>query len=576
MANTTIPGLEVNELETMRRAWSPEAQAWRAQQAAGMRSPPSAPGAAAGEAAAAQAARGGSAAYRVGHTLGNTARAVKQSIGGGGAAPLLVAGGTLGAMQDASAGDSTARYAKRFGVSEPTGDGSFGDMAKFAGLRAGGFASDLGANILDTGTAVVNGVRGAMGAQPIPTFRSLMFRDGDPNQAPTAPAGAAKPAAAPAAAATETAAAQPVATGAPATAPNIVQRNGNSFSGSNIREGFQYQDPGGALTTPVPRVTSVPTVAGLDPALSTALHEAKLAAISRGESLGPGGVTVLGSGSGYHGNMRDAGGRPAGPMTRSERNAMVAMRGQDLQHEATMAGQGVQARGQDMNYDLGLRGQDVQMRGQDMSNQVARANARMEQMNKDRQYNLDLAKFGEEKAKTMFDQRERSDKDLTAKLESMFTTRDDKGNFVVDRQRVATHKAGITAAIGERAAALEAIPQNSKDYAEAQKLAGQLREKGAAALSEDALQKLIAQLEVKERSAAGHSAWNPFASTHVDSSNPADYGIRGERKNLILPDEYVLENGGTVPKRYLDKANGDLIGGQKTTRFDILKQGMRQ
>lgn len=40
--------------------------------------------------------------------------------------------------------DSTARYAERFGVSEPTGDGSLGDIAKFAALRAGGFASDVG------------------------------------------------------------------------------------------------------------------------------------------------------------------------------------------------------------------------------------------------------------------------------------------------------------------------------------------------------------------------------------------------------------------------------------------------
>ena len=53
-----------------------------------------------------------------------------------------------GAIADAAANDSTARYAQRFGVSEPTGDGSMGDMAKFALLRAGGFASDVGNNLL--------------------------------------------------------------------------------------------------------------------------------------------------------------------------------------------------------------------------------------------------------------------------------------------------------------------------------------------------------------------------------------------------------------------------------------------
>ena len=87
--------------------------------------------------------------------------------------------------------------------------------------------------------------------------------------------------------------------------------------------------------------------------------------------------------------------------------------------------------------------------------------------------------------------------------------------------------------------------------------------------------RLIAQLEVKQRSADAHSFWNPFAGTHVDSANPADYDVVGKRNGLIT-DDYVLRNGGTIPTRKLDKAEGDLFGGQRTTRFDILKQGLRQ
>ena len=71
---------------------------------------------------------------------------------------LLKGGAALAAgaaLADSAAKDSTARYAERFGVSEPTGDGSMGDMAKFALLRAGGFASDMGNNLL-------MGVPGAM------------------------------------------------------------------------------------------------------------------------------------------------------------------------------------------------------------------------------------------------------------------------------------------------------------------------------------------------------------------------------------------------------------------------------
>ena len=50
-------------------------------------------------------------------------------------------------IADSAQADSTDRYAKRFGVAAPTGDGSIPDIAKFAALRAGGFASDLGNNL---------------------------------------------------------------------------------------------------------------------------------------------------------------------------------------------------------------------------------------------------------------------------------------------------------------------------------------------------------------------------------------------------------------------------------------------
>lgn len=64
---------------------------------------------------------------------------LNKGVGGRlGAAGLLSA-----AIQPSFDEDSTQRYAKRFGVNEPTGDGSMRDIAKFTALRAGGFATDL-------------------------------------------------------------------------------------------------------------------------------------------------------------------------------------------------------------------------------------------------------------------------------------------------------------------------------------------------------------------------------------------------------------------------------------------------
>lgn len=147
------------EVKTMRGAQNPnvgpgrpsaEAQQWQE-----MRRAPSAPGAAAGEAAAAQAQRnmGG----RIGLSprgIANIPGAIANSVvdplrpfvnsAAGKIVGGLAAGDAIGqGMRD----DSTARYAKRFGMDEPTGDQSIGDIAKFAGLRALGFASDLGNNL---------------------------------------------------------------------------------------------------------------------------------------------------------------------------------------------------------------------------------------------------------------------------------------------------------------------------------------------------------------------------------------------------------------------------------------------
>ena len=61
--------------------------------------------------------------------------------------PLAGAFAAVPGIVNATEDDSTARYAERFGVSEPTGDGSLWDIAKFTGLRAGGFATDLGSTL---------------------------------------------------------------------------------------------------------------------------------------------------------------------------------------------------------------------------------------------------------------------------------------------------------------------------------------------------------------------------------------------------------------------------------------------
>lgn len=100
-----------------------------------------------------------------------------RGLAGGTLAKIAAPVATAAAVSDSMQPDATARYAKRFGVSEPSGDGSMSDMLKFAALRAGGFASDLG-----------NDLTGGLAGN--------LYRD-----QPNAPATALNAAAAPAAAA---------------------------------------------------------------------------------------------------------------------------------------------------------------------------------------------------------------------------------------------------------------------------------------------------------------------------------------------------------------------------------------
>lgn len=252
-------------------------------------------------------------------------------------------------------------------------------------------------------------------------------------------------------------------------------------------------------------------------------------------------------------------------------NREVTRRGQDITSEGTRA-----ARDSSMlQAQVAMRGQDVSARGQDMSAATAREQGRRQQQQQDRQFQLDVTKVGLDQAKVNFDQRQQADKDLDGKLATLY--RDAEGK--PDTARVATMKSAVVGSIASSIQRLEAIPQNSPDYAEAQKKAAALRQKGAAGLDDATLQRTIAQEEMRQRSAQGASRFNPFAGKHVDSANPADYDIVG-RDNGIFQDQYRLRGGSTVPvnnTRYEEGNANAVLPDLKTptTRFDILKNGVR-
>lgn len=187
-----------------------------------------------------------------------------------------VTGATAAALADSFNEDSTARYAKRFGVDEPTGSGSAGDIMKFAALRAGGFASDLG-NELTRG------------------YAGKFYRD---EPLPYGAGASAAPAAVPATATATAPAAAPAAPApiVPTGQQQIrVERQPNgvtSFTGAGApvdaaagtSAGVQYTGPAAAtLRGGGFNVMPAANLIALDPQQSSDLRAARQAAADRGD-----------------------------------------------------------------------------------------------------------------------------------------------------------------------------------------------------------------------------------------------------------------------------------------------------
>lgn len=225
-----------------------------------------------------------------------------------------------------------------------------------------------------------------------------------------------------------------------------------------------------------------------------------------------------------------------------------------------------------------LRGQDLDMYGKQLSSQTTRAIARMDQMQKDRAYQLDVEKFGLDVAKQRLTQRDSNAAQLKSKLETMYPGEDGKP----DANKVALATRGVNAYIDSQVQRAQQIaqqlPPGSPEQRAAMDAVEQLQTGGANAIDPTRLQQLLKQLELQGKAEAGHSAINMFKPTYVHSDNPADYNITGERKGLIQ-DDYVTANGTVIPKRMVNIRDGGVIPtgtGVQDKSFDILKRTIRQ
>lgn len=213
------------------------------------------------------------------------------------------------------------------------------------------------------------------------------------------------------------------------------------------------------------------------------------------------------------------------------------------------------------------RGQDVQMAGIQSSSRTARMQAQIEQMNKDRQFGLDVAKFGQEKAKTNFEARQQAQKDSTAEIASMIAPGADGKP---DAAKAAEYVDAMQAHVAGRMEALrKQLQLNPGDKNAAGELEG-LESRGLAQMGADEKRKFISAMELKRK--MGETATWKFNPIGTTDSEYAGTPTSLRYKPAMIGGDYQVMQGnktvGEIPARHVD---GGWFG-QKNLRYDSLKE----
>ncbi len=529
----------------------------------------------------------GNGGLNAARTAATDSGAAARALGGvrgainGGLGRVAIGAAGLQAVGDSLAEDSTDRYAKRFGVDAPTGDGSFGDIAKFAALRAGGFASDLG-----------NRITGGLA-------QKYLYRDGDtPPVAAAAPvnASATLQGAAPAVAAP---AAPEALAGTPLFGAEGVRRVPNGGPGgstlytnatSNAADDAFRASRGTVSTVGGgPEVTASLRRAGDLQAEISAMRagladrgdtSAYLRGAAQTASLAPGGISAE---TKAQIDRITGGGRKN--LTAAGVQAVNNLIATEQANQRGYAEIGERARATDINAGLTQRGQDITDLGQQRTQQTAIIAAQRAQRNADRDYGLRAAEFGQRQAEfgtkqenEAFDQRQKATSGLADRYGKQFTTVDKDGKSVTDTARVAKFTQGVQQFLGNRQAELAAKIQDGSATPAEVKAHNDIARKGVAALDESDLSHIESLIKLGERSE--QTANFVTGGRHVQSNNPADYEVVGRKQNLLGSDTLSLRGGGTIREadtKYTEGGNVLLPNWlkQRTTDFDQAK-GLRK
>lgn len=497
----------------------------------------------------------------------------------------------VGAAAPLAAGAEVVSHFNDYKIDDPSVDSSL--RGTFNAVRAGDFSGagrSLSKGALETGMDLGSAAANVAdlfvpGKAPVSTAYDGMLRDrfGSQlaNKSPAAAASAA-PAVVPGtvdSSSTNLFAGQQPAPGGAAAAPNVVTRNGNSFSGTDIKEGFSYSNgmrtggnvsvmPAGPTATSAEVMQAAKAADAYGPGAHTADGSGGFASIG-GETLSSASrekfnreslddsmrqmATGRGIGGGRMGGRNGAQAQAAAAQFLASQEATAAgERTAGLRERGAAASNGqalkiaelnnaTARRSNDQNNATTLRGQDITAGSARAANRLAVAKEVREQGNSDRTFEAG-----------------RSDADMAQKTsrESALQRNIEAANVGPDGKpdtaAAAEYRRGIDLAVA--AAGLDGVHQ----------------------LRPDQEQKLMASSDLLKvmRANSGMLPWKPDA---LKTINPLD-----------LMDMRVLPNGDrqitragkaagqTIPKRFFDTEEGNrFFGGTPTNKFDSLSERAR-
>ena len=351
-------------------------------------------------------------------------------------------------------------------------------------------------------------------------------------------------------------------------AGRITVRNGNEFSGSNIKGPVSYVDAsgkglpgtslrgGGGTVSDVsdPNVTSAMRMAMDQRAHDSAMENLRLRAQLMDAAAGapPPGVR-MGTGEtlmsaarekfarevGKDSILRDRDISPVDLMHNQTQNRQIdvtergqdlnnraTLRGQDMTYGATTRGQDITAQGQKLGYGSSMYGHDVSAANAQLANKTARSRLQWEDGWKERE-------FANKNAQQAFDNKNKTQDETNKYLDDVFRTTDEKGQSVVDGRRKGEFASMLNQHLGEMAKRGRAIGTREA-IAEADKI----DRDGINALGKDQLQRLLQNFQVYETVRDSHGV-GYGSSTHVPS------GLEGYEITELKDGRFKLRNKST-------------------------------